>query len=95
MARTATETTAKLPIEIVEISPPSEEKDNYPLVITLAATNSPDQLPPGSMTAKQAREYVKSIQQQGFKILSSEVIAPGEVNGIFTVQIWYCFVKGQ
>jgi hypothetical protein len=96
MARTtATKAQAKA-MDIVEISPPENEtRDNYPLVVTLAATNSPDQLPQGAMTASQAREYIKRIQDQGFSILTAEVIQAGDVNGIFTVQIFYCLVKGQ
>jgi hypothetical protein len=90
MARTAT----KKQENILE-STPIPEVDNYPLVITLAATDSPDQLPGGAMTQEQARMYIQALQHQGFKILSSDVIQAGDVNGIFTLQVFYCLVKGQ
>lgn len=95
MAHAATKAQPK-EIDIVEIAPPEGDiKDNYPLVVTLAATDSPDQLPQGAMTASQVREYIKRLQDQGFKILTAEVIQAGDVNGIFTLQVFYCLVKGQ
>lgn len=76
-----------------EVSP--ENVDNYPMLITLAATNSPDQLPPGSMTAEQAREYIRNVQKQGFKIFTCAATESGDVNGIFTQKMFVFFVKGQ
>lgn len=99
MARTATKAT---PVEIEDISPASgdqngaiQTRDNWSVVITLAATDSPDQLPNGAMTAKQASAYIKGFQDQGFDILSSNAIQAGDVNGIYTLQVFYCLVKGQ
>lgn len=76
-----------------EVSP--ENVDNYPMLITLAATNSPDQLPPGSMTAEQAREYIRNVQKQGFDIFTCDATESGDVNGIFTQKVFVFFVKGQ
>lgn len=105
MARTATKAAPVEPVEPVEIEDIAaasgdqngviQIRDNWPVVITLAATNSPDQLPPGSMTAQQASAYIKGFQDRGFDILSSNAIQAGDVNGIYTLQVFYCLVKGQ
>lgn len=86
MARTATKADDT-------IKPLAPDADIHNMVITLAATNSPDQLPPGAMTADQADGYVRNWLEQGFKINSAQVVQAGDVNGIFTLQIYYCLVK--
>ncbi len=94
MAATKT-TKAKEQESVLEAEVSPENVDNYPMLITLAATNSPDQLPPGARTAEQAREYIRSVQKQGFKILTCSATESGDVNGIFTQKIFIFFVKGQ
>lgn len=88
MARTATSTKAETQETLIE-----NTDDNYPLLVTIAATNNPDQLPGGAMTQGQARAHVRDLQRQGFKILSSQALESGDVNGIFTVKLYYCLVK--
>ncbi len=67
--------------------------DIHNMVVTLAATNSPDQLPPGAKTGDQADAYVRTWLEQGFRINSAQVVQAGDVNGIFTLQIFYCLTK--
>jgi hypothetical protein len=83
MARTATKAKPKEELELPVVNP---DADNHHLVYTLAATNSPDQLPPGAMTGAMADEFVRNWQQQGYRILASETIQSGDVNGIYTLQ---------
>lgn len=80
---------------VLEAEVSIENVDNYPMLVTIAATNSPDQLPPGAKTAEQARAYIRDVQKQGFKILTCTATESGEVNGIFTQKMFIFFVKGQ
>jgi hypothetical protein len=88
MARTATkkEDTKEIPVM-------APDADIHNMVVTLAATNSPDQLPQGAMTADQADAYVRVWLEQGFRVNSAQVVQAGDVNGIFTLQIYYCLTK--
>lgn len=108
MARTATKVTPQENISVanpealtisqenvLEAEVSAENVDNYPMLLTLAATNNPDQLPPGAKTADQAREYIREVQRQGFKILTCTATESGEVNGIFTQKMFVFFIKGQ
>jgi hypothetical protein len=98
MARTATKTapdpaleTPELTLETIPVTNP--EADIRNMVITIAATNNPDQLPGGAMTADQANDYIRPWLEQGFKTQSAQVIQAGDVNGIYTLQVYYCLVK--
>jgi hypothetical protein len=88
MPRPATKT--KPEIEMPVINP---EADIRNMVVTLAATNNPDQLPGGAMTADQANDYIRRWLEQGFKVRSAQVVQAGDVDGIYTLQIYYCLVK--
>jgi hypothetical protein len=96
MARTATKTKpqeiepSQAPDTIPSMTP---DADIHNMVVTLAATNSPDQLPAGAMTADGADAYVRRWLEQGFKVNSAQVVQAGDVNGIFTLQIYYCLTK--
>ena len=76
---------------VVKVEAP--DADIHNMVVTLAATNSPDQLPGGAMTAEQANSYVRPWLKQGFKVKSAQAVQGGDVNGIFTLQVYYCLVK--
>jgi hypothetical protein len=45
------------------------------------------------MTADQADAYVRVWLEQGFRVNSAQVVQAGDVNGIFTLQIYYCLTK--
>lgn len=87
MARTATKE------KELEIPITAPNADIHNLVVTLAATKNPDQLPQGAKTADQADAYVRPWLEQGFMVKSAQVVQAGDVNGIFTLQIYYCLIK--
>ena len=89
MARTA----AKAGPTTKEIPAQSPTADIHHMIRTLAATNSPDQLPNGAITGDMADAQLRAWLEQGFKLHSVERIQAGEVNGIFTLQILYILVK--
>jgi hypothetical protein len=88
MPRTATKT--KPEIEMPVINP---EADIHQMVMTLAATGNPDQLPGGAMTGDQSDARVRTYLEQGYKVQTAQVIQAGDVDGIYTLQIYYCLVK--
>jgi len=45
------------------------------------------------MTADMADERLRTWQQQGFKIKTAQVIQSGDVNGIYTLQVFYLLIK--
>lgn len=67
--------------------------DVHQMVMTLAATGSPDQLPGGAMTGDQSDERLRTWLEQGFQVKTAQVIQAGDVDGIFTLQVYYCLVK--
>jgi len=89
MARTATKAQGSKE-QIPTLTP---NADIHNMVVTLAATNSPDQLPSGAMTADQADAYVRTWLEQGFNVNSAQVVQAGDVNGVFTLQVYYCLTK--
>ena len=97
MARTKTapeptlETIPEPTLETIPVTNP--EADIRNMVVTIAATNSPDQLPGGAKTADQANDFIRPWMEQGFKVKSAQVIQAGDVNGIYTLQVYYCLVK--
>lgn len=95
MAATKTKIAPTVEDPIVDemIKPVVPNADIHNMVITLAATNSPDQLPPGAMTGDQADAHVRTWLEQGYKVNSAQVVQAGDVNGIFTLQIYYCLTK--
>jgi hypothetical protein len=90
MARATTKDKAEA-LETIPVTNP--EADNHHMVMTIAATNSPDQLPGGAMTADMADERLRTWQQQGYKVKTSQVIQAGDVNGIYTLQVFYLLIK--
>jgi hypothetical protein len=93
MARTATKAVKTNEQKDLELPIVNQTADIHNMVVTLAATNSPDQLPPGAKTADQADAFVRNWLEQGFKVNSAQVVQAGDVNGIFTLQIYYCLTK--
>jgi len=95
MARTTKATTPEtIPVTNPETIPVTNpEADIRNMVATIAATNSPDQLPGGAKTADQANDYIRPWLEQGFKVKTAQVIQAGDVNGIYTLQVYYCLIK--
>lgn len=91
MARTVTKETTE--VKDLELPVEDQTADNHHMVMTIAATNNPDQLPGGAMTADMADARLRTWQQQGFKIKTAQVIQSGDVNGIYTLQVFYLLVK--
>lgn len=67
--------------------------DIHHMIRTIAATNNPDQLPVGAVTGDQANAHVRIWLEQGFKVHTVMPIQPGDVNGIFTIQVLYVLTK--
>lgn len=90
MARTATK-----PDEVKELELPIEDStaDIHHMVRTIAATNSPDQIPPGAVTADQADAQIRTWLERGFRLHTAMAIQPGDVNGVFTLQVLYILTK--
>jgi hypothetical protein len=88
MARTATK-----PAKELELPIENPNADIRNMVVTIAATDSLDQLPGGAKTADQANDYIRPWLEQGFAIKTAQVIQAGDVNGIYTLQVFYCLIK--
>ena len=67
--------------------------DIHHMVMTLAATNSPDQLPTGAVTGDQANERIRTWLERGYRLHTVMPVQPGDVNGVFTLQMVYVLTK--
>ena len=67
--------------------------DIHHMVNTIAATNSPDQVPQGAYTVDQADARLRTWLEQGYKLHTAMSVQPGEVNGIFTLQVLYILIR--